>query len=61
MLAAERDRSYDTGFSRLPRAALPPGALILVFSPLVDPRLVETLRDLRAARFPGADRRCAGR
>ncbi len=37
--------------SRLPRAALPPGALIVVFSPLLDPRLVETLRDLRERGF----------
>ncbi len=51
MLTAERDRSSDIGFSRLPRAALPPGALILVFSPLADPRLVETLRDLRQRGF----------
>jgi uncharacterized protein (DUF58 family) len=51
MLAVERDRSYDPGFARLPRAALPPGALILVFSPLADPRLVETLRDLRQRGF----------
>ncbi|HTT50411.1 MAG TPA: DUF58 domain-containing protein [Streptosporangiaceae bacterium] len=51
MLAQERDRSHDTGFTRLPRAALPPGALILVFSPLVDARLVETLRDLRQRGF----------
>ncbi len=37
--------------TRLPRAALPPGALILVFSPLLDPRLVEALRDLRERGF----------
>ncbi len=36
---------------RLPRAALPPGALILVFSPLLERRLVETLRDLRERGF----------
>jgi uncharacterized protein (DUF58 family) len=37
--------------TRLPRAALPPGSLILVFSPLLDRRLVETLRDLRERGF----------
>jgi uncharacterized protein (DUF58 family) len=37
--------------TRLPRAALPPGSLILVFSPLLDPRLVEALRDLRERGF----------
>jgi uncharacterized protein (DUF58 family) len=37
--------------TRLPRACLPPGSLILVFSPLLDRRLVETLRDLRERGF----------
>jgi uncharacterized protein (DUF58 family) len=37
--------------TRLPRAALPPGSLILVFSPLLDRRLVETVRDLRERGF----------
>lgn len=40
-----------TAVTRLPRAALPPGALILVFSPLLDPRLVEAVRDLRERGF----------
>jgi len=39
------------GITRLPRAALPPGALIIVFSPLLDPRLIEALRDLRERGF----------
>ncbi len=39
------------GLTRLPRAALPPGALIMVFSPLLDPRLIEALRDLRERGF----------
>ncbi len=39
------------GINRLPRAALPPGALILVFTPLLDRGLVETLRDLRERGF----------
>jgi uncharacterized protein (DUF58 family) len=37
--------------TRLPRAALPPGALIIVFSPLLDTRLVEAVRDLRERGF----------
>jgi uncharacterized protein (DUF58 family) len=37
--------------TRLPRAALPPGSLVLVFSPLLDRRVVETLRDLRERGF----------
>lgn len=40
-----------TAMTRLPRAALPPGALILAFSPLLDPRLVEAIRDLRERGF----------
>jgi uncharacterized protein (DUF58 family) len=36
---------------RLPRAALPPGALIIVFSPLLDPRMIEAVRDLRERGF----------
>jgi uncharacterized protein (DUF58 family) len=39
------------GIIRLPRAALPPGSLILVLSPLLDQRLVEHLRDLRERGF----------
>ena len=37
--------------SRLPNAALPPGALILVVSPLLSLRLVEALRELRERGF----------
>ncbi len=40
-----------SNLTRLPRAALPPGALIVVFSPLLDPTLVEALRDLRERGF----------
>jgi uncharacterized protein (DUF58 family) len=50
--------SADTGgwtsgasFRRLPRAALPPGALVVVFSPLLDRRFIETLRDMRERGF----------
>jgi uncharacterized protein (DUF58 family) len=39
--------AYGTSMHRLPRAALPPGALVVVFSPLLDQRFVETLRDMR--------------
>jgi uncharacterized protein (DUF58 family) len=45
------DPRRDTALTRLPRAALPPGSLILVFSPLLDRRLVETVRDLRERGF----------
>jgi uncharacterized protein (DUF58 family) len=38
--------------TRLPRAALPPGAAVIAFSPLLDARFVEMLRDLRQRSFP---------
>src|SRR5271170_275157 len=55
MLASERGAAgpagsgsaQGTSMRRLPRAALPPGALVVVFSPLLDQRFVETLRDMR--------------
>jgi uncharacterized protein (DUF58 family) len=60
MLASERGgagpvsgsgSAYGTSMRRLPRAALPPGALVVVFSPLLDQRFVETLRDMRERGF----------
>ena len=36
---------------RLPRAALPPGALVIVFTALLDQRFVEILRDMRERGF----------
>jgi uncharacterized protein (DUF58 family) len=47
ILAGPPPRSMNYGLERLPRAALPPGALVVVFSPLLDQRFVETLRDLQ--------------
>ncbi|HLK00824.1 MAG TPA: DUF58 domain-containing protein [Streptosporangiaceae bacterium] len=38
-------------FRRMPRAALPPGSLVVVFSPLLDQRFIETLRELRERGF----------
>lgn len=38
--------------SALPHSALPPGALIIVFSPLLSLRLIEGLRELRERGFP---------
>lgn len=50
--------SQDTGgwsrgaaLRRLPRAALPPGALVVVFSPLLTQHFVEALRDMRERGF----------
>jgi uncharacterized protein (DUF58 family) len=47
ILAGPPSRSREARLDRLPRSAFPPGALVLAFSPLLDQRFVETLRDLR--------------
>jgi uncharacterized protein (DUF58 family) len=46
----DRDRPADA-LARLPRAALPPGSLIVAFSPLLDPRFIEAVRELRERGF----------
>ncbi len=51
MLAADAGWSRGAVLHRLPRAALPPGALVVVFSPLLDQRFVEALRDMRERGF----------
>ena len=51
MLSADAGWARGESFSRIPRAALPPGALVVVFSPLLDQRFVETLRDMRERGF----------
>jgi uncharacterized protein (DUF58 family) len=43
--------AHGASFRRMPRAALPPGALVVVFSPLLDQRFVESLRDMRERGF----------
>jgi uncharacterized protein (DUF58 family) len=47
------DTGYARGavFNRLPKAALPPGSLVVAFSPLLDGRFVEALRDMRERGF----------
>jgi uncharacterized protein (DUF58 family) len=52
LLNADTGYSRGAKFSRLPRAALPPGALVVAFSPLLDGRFVEALRDMRERGFP---------
>lgn len=48
LLAARLDESViDPDIAHLPRQALPPGALVFFFSPLLDPRAMEAIRDLR--------------
>jgi len=51
VLANTGGYARGASFRRLPRAALPPGALVVVFSPLLDQRFVETLRDMRERGF----------
>ena len=51
LLASDTSYARGTTFSRLPRAALPPGSLVVAFSPLLDARFVETLRDMRERGF----------
>jgi uncharacterized protein (DUF58 family) len=51
LLSADAGWARGESFSRLPRAALPPGALVVAFSPLLDHRFVETLRDMRERGF----------
>lgn len=52
-LLAATPSGYDraVALSRLPRTALPSGSLVLVFSPLLDPRIIEAIRDLRERGF----------
>jgi uncharacterized protein (DUF58 family) len=52
MLASQTGPSPGDRLRRLPRPALPPGALIMVFSPLLSPDFIEALRDLRERGFP---------
>ncbi|HWG02693.1 MAG TPA: DUF58 domain-containing protein [Trebonia sp.] len=51
MLAADAGWARGATLHRLPRAALPPGALVVAFSPLLDQRFVEALRDMRERGF----------
>ena len=51
LLTADTGHARGAVFGRLPRAALPPGSLVVVFSPLLDGRFVEALRDMRERGF----------
>ena len=55
MLQARYDSFVTPDVGRIPRTALPPGTLVVAFSPLLDPRGFGAVTDLRAARVP-ADR-----
>jgi uncharacterized protein (DUF58 family) len=52
MLAARYDSYVTPDVSRIPRTALPPGTLVVVFSPLLDPRGFGAISDLRQRGFP---------
>jgi uncharacterized protein (DUF58 family) len=51
MLSSEGGWARGDTLRRLPRAALPDGALVVVFSPLLDQRFTEALRDMRERGF----------
>ena len=52
MLAARYDSFVTPDVGRIPRTALPPGTLVVVFSPLLDPRGFGAIADLRQRGFP---------
>jgi uncharacterized protein (DUF58 family) len=52
MLAARYDSFVTPDVGRIPRTALPPGTLVVVFSPLLDPRGFGAITDLRRRGFP---------
>jgi uncharacterized protein (DUF58 family) len=52
MLAARYDSFVTPDIGRIPRTALPPGTLVVVFTPLLDPRGFGALSDLRQRGFP---------
>jgi uncharacterized protein (DUF58 family) len=51
LMAGRAGWSPASDIARLPRAALPSGAAVVAFSPLLDARFVEMLRDLRQRNF----------
>jgi len=52
LLQARYDSWVTPDLDRIPRTALPPGTLVVVFSPLLDPRGLAALTDLRRRGFP---------
>ncbi|HTT90275.1 MAG TPA: DUF58 domain-containing protein [Acidimicrobiales bacterium] len=51
IMAGRAGWSSGNDITRLPRVALPPGAAVIAFSPLLDHKFIETLRDLRQRGF----------
>jgi len=52
LLQTRYDSWVTPDLDRLPRTALPPGTVAVVFSPLLDPRGLAALTDLRRRGFP---------
>jgi uncharacterized protein (DUF58 family) len=52
LLQARYDSWVTPDLDRIPRTALPPGTLAIIFSPLLDPRGLAALTDLRRRGFP---------
>lgn len=52
MLRARYDAYVDPDLTRIPRIVLPPGALVVLFSPLSDPGVLAAISDLRQRRLP---------
>lgn len=53
LLSVRLDSSFvDPDLERIPQSALPPGALVVLFSPLLDPRAPEAARELRERGHP---------
>jgi uncharacterized protein (DUF58 family) len=52
MLRARYESFVTPDIGLIPRTALPPGTLVVVFSPLLDPRAFGLLTDLRQRGFP---------
>ena len=52
MLRARYDSWVTPDLGRIPRTALPPGTLVVLFSPMLDPRGLAAVTDLRQRGFP---------
>jgi uncharacterized protein (DUF58 family) len=52
MLRARYESFVTPDIGRIPRTALPPGTLVVVFSPLLDTRALTAVTDLRQRGFP---------
>ncbi len=51
MFDVRNDSVVTPDLDRIPRTALPPGALVILFSPLLDQRAIGSITDLRERGF----------